>query len=356
MVTLKTIAEEAGVSAVTVSNVIHHNYSRVSAETVDKINRIIEKHHYVPNSNARSLAMKKSHIIGIIIPYVGDGDNFLKSPYNAEIIGVLERVIRDSGYYLMVRSVGTTAEAIPLIRSWNVDAVIFLSAFGADVQEIRKRLDLPVVFIDTYAAEETFDNVGVEDRKGEYLATKYLLNMGHKRVWFVGPELKEDTREGVISERYAGYLEAMTEAGLESELRHLVAEITSYECGIEIGRKLAFEEEPPTAVVATADILAIGIMEGYRLSGRRIPEDLSVVGFDNLPEGRYTTPKLTTVSQDIAEKARLAAGLLLEQLGEGAGAEEEAEKPDTKEEGTGSRRITVDVALVERGSCLPLNR
>ncbi len=345
MVTLKTIAEEAGVSAVTVSNVIHHNYSRVSAETVDKINRIIEKHHYVPNSNARSLAMKKSHIIGIIIPYVGDGDNFLKSPYNAEIIGVLERVIRDSGYYLMVRSVGTTAEAIPLIRSWNVDAVIFLSAFGADVQEIRKRLDLPVVFIDTYAAEETFDNVGVEDRKGEYLATKYLLNMGHKRVWFVGPELKEDTREGVISERYAGYLEAMTEAGLESELRHLVAEITSYECGIEIGRKLAFEEEPPTAVVATADILAIGIMEGYRLSGRRIPEDLSVVGFDNLPEGRYTTPKLTTVSQDIAEKARLAAGLLLEQLGEGAGAE-----------GAESRRITVDVALVERGSCLPLNR
>ena len=334
MVTLKTIAEEAGVSTVTVSNVIHKNYKKVSAENVEKINRIIEKYHYVPNATARSLAMKKSMIIGIVIPNVGEDDNFLKSPYNAEMLGILEKEIRMRGYYVMIRSVNAALDAVPLIRNWNVDGVIILGATAKDVPVINKTLSLPVMFVDTYSSGNQFSNVGINEEKGGYLATRYLINLGHKDIWFAGPDI---STEGVIQSRYIGYEKALQESGIENYKRYIKAKDTSYECGIEIGKKIAFTKENVTAVFATADILAIGIMEGLRLSGKRIPEDISVVGFDNLPESQYAWPKLTTITQNIPQKAAEVVKELFRLL------EKENEETEYIQE-------RMDVEIVERNS------
>lgn len=334
MVTLKTIAEEAGVSTVTVSNVIHKNYKKVSAENIEKINRIIEKYHYVPNATARSLAMKKSMIIGIVISNVGEEDSFLKSPYDAEMLSVLEKEIRKRGYYVMIRSVNAALDAVPLIRNWNVDGVIILGALAKDVPAIHKALSLPVMFVDTYCGECSFSNVGTNDEKGGYLATRYLVNQGHKDIWFVGPDI---CSEGVIRSRYLGYERALQESGLEKHMHHVYAKATSYECGVEVGKEIAFAKGEVTAVFATADILAIGIMEGLRLSGKRIPEDISVVGFDNLPEAQYTWPKLTTITQNIPEKAAVVAEELFGLLKKENGENEYIQKQ-------------MDVELVERNS------
>lgn len=311
MVTQKDIAKEAGVSSVTVSNVINGNYHKVSEENIKKILDLVKKYNYTPNATARSLAKKESQIIGVVVPNIGADDNFLQSPYYAEVLGVLERVIRVQGYYMMVRCVGSCKEIIPLLNTWNVDGVIFLGSYKADAVEIRKQLKIPMIFLDTYLDDIQASSVRADDFKGGYLATKYLIAMGHKDILLAGSEIHGNS---VVPKRYQGYEAAMKEHGLEKYIRWQYTVFTTYDCGVENGKKIAFLDPVPTAVFATADIIAIGIMEGLRLSGKLVPEDVSVVGFDNLAEGRYSNPQLTTVSQNITLKAELAAQYLFEMI------------------------------------------
>lgn len=338
MVTQKDIAREAGVSSVTVSNVINGNYHKVSEENIKRIQDLIKKYNYTPNATARSLAKKESQIIGVVIPNIGDEDNFLQSPYNAEVLGVLERVIRVNGYYMMVRCVGGCKEIIPLLTTWNVDGVIFLGSYKSDAVEIRKQMKIPMIFLDTYLGDVPAASVKADDFKGGYLATKYLISMGHKDILLAAPEIHGDS---VIPRRYQGYETAMKEHGLEENVRWQYTEFTTYDCGVEVGKKIAFLDAVPTAVFATADIVALGIIEGLRLSGKLVPEDISVVGFDNLAEGRYSNPQLTTVSQNITLKAEIAANSLFEMI-------------KLKEEKQVDE--SVDVEIIERQSVRRLER
>lgn len=338
MITQKDIAKEAGVSIVTVSNVINGKYHKVSEENIKKIQDLIKKYDYTPNATARSLAKKESRIVGVVIPNIGAEDNFLQSPYNAEVLGVLERVIRARDYYMMVRCVGNCREVIPILNTWNVDGVIFLGSYESDASEFRERMGIPMIFLDTYFREAAASAVKADDFKGGYLAAKYLIAMGHEDILLAGPQIHGDS---VVPKRYQGYAAAMKEHGLEDKIRWQYVEFTTYDCGVENGKKIAFLDRIPTAVFATADIIALGIMEGLHLSGKRVPEDISIVGFDNLTEGRYSTPKLTTVSQNISLKAEIAAKHLFEMI-------------RSKEE----RRIdeSVDVEMVERQSVKRLEK
>lgn len=305
--TLKDIAKEVGVSSVTVSNVINGNYKKVSAETIKNIEEVIQKYNYKPNATARSLAMKKSNIIGFIIPNVEEDDNFLKSPYNAEILGVFENYVRNKGYYLMVRCVKSCLDIISLFSTWNVDGLIFLGAYKDEVEEIRKKMQLPLVFLDTYFDGLDTVNVGADDFKGGYLAAKYLIARGHKNIAFTGPDFN---KSAVINERFKGFSQAVEESNLELVPERIYTANTSYDDGIEVGKKIAFSSENITAIVSMSDILALGCMEGLRLSGKIVPDDISIIGFDNLPECRYSNPKLTTVSQNISLKAEKMANYL----------------------------------------------
>lgn len=329
---LKTIAQQAGVSTATVSNVINGNHHKVSQETIRKVQKIIAENDYKPNATARSLASKKSQIIGVVIPHISEGENFFVNPYNARMLALLEQYVRNQGYYLMVRCVGCCTDVIPLFSSWNVDGVIFFGAFREDIAVLRSRLNIPTVYIDTYARDLGIDNVGIDDYKGGYLAAGYLLGMGHREIAFVGPSVDFP---GVIQQRYFGFRDACRERGVElTPERHFKAN-TLYQSGVAAGQKIAMSQHKVTAVAVMSDIVAFGVVEGLRLCGLNVPRDVSVIGFDNLPECQYSHPKLTTISQNVEEKAlRVGEGLFRRIRGE------MTENIDEK----------LDVELVERQS------
>ncbi len=307
---LKDIAKLAGVSSVTVSNVINGNHNKVSKETIDKVNKIIKEHNYVPNATARSLASKKSRIIGVVLPYVGMDEDFSRSPYYTRILALLENYIRQQGYYMMIRCTGGCGEVIPLFNTWNVDGMIILGADKREVKEIIGSIRVPVVFIDTYA-ESKIANIGIDDYKGGYLAARYLLSKGHKHIGYAGPGIDSP---GVIGNRIKGINDALAEKDLQLDKDLIFEAPTNYEDGIELGKKIAFASKKITAVVSMSDVLAFGIMEGLHLSGLVVPDDISVIGFDGLPECRYTTPHLTSVSQNLSRKALLAGEYLFKMI------------------------------------------
>lgn len=335
---LKTIAKLAGVSTATVSYVINGNHHKVSQETIEKVQRIIEETNYKPNATARSLASKKSRIIGVVVSNIDDDDNFASNPHYAHLMALLENEIRSHGYYMMLRCVSHCRDIIPMFSSWNVDGMIFFGTLAGDVLDMKENIQVPTVFIDAYMEDMMFANVGVDDYKGGYLSAKYLLEKGHREIAVVGIGFQY---YGVMGQRFRGFCQACREYGVQVTQDHVFIDKTDYPCGIEVGKRIAASAVPFTAAAVMADIAAIGVMEGLRMGGKRVPEDVSVIGFDNLKEGQYTYPKLTTISQNITEKARQVARLLLEMIqGE-----------------TAVKNITLDdLEVVQRDSVLDISR
>lgn len=324
---LKDIAKMAGVSAVTVSNVINGNYNKVSQETIKRVLKIIEENDYKPNATARSLAMKKSKIIGVVIPNLSESDDFATSPYYAHMISHLENYIRRKGYYMMTRCVGKCGEVVSLFATWNVDGIIFLGAYDNEENEILGKLKVPMVFVDSYTTREDIVNIGIDDKKGGYLAARYLLGMGHKNIAIAASHTEES---GVVRNRVEGFREACREFNVKhTESDHFLAN-TFYEEGVRVGKQIALSKKKYTAVFALSDVLAFGVMEGLRLTGLRIPDDVSVIGFDGLPECDYSYPRLTSISQNLKEKAEKVGDYLFQMI------EEETEI-------TGSEVIDVDL-------------
>ena len=328
---LKEIAEKAGVSTATVSYVINGKYHKLSQDTIARVQKIIEENEYVPNATARSLSSKKSRIIGVVVPNLGPDENFSVNPYNAHLFALLEQYIRNQDYYMMMRCVGRCREVIPLFSSWNVDGIILVGAFKSEVEEIHQKLKVPTVFIDTYAEEFGITNIGIDDYKGGYLAARHLLGKGHRKIAFVGPNINSP---GVIQQRYLGFCAACGEMGVEITPDHIFEAFTLYQHGVVSGQKIAASPLKFTAVAVMSDIVAFGVMEGLRLCGLRVPDDISVIGFDNLPECQYTSPKLTTISQNFQQKARLVGESLFKMI---------REEPVTAAE-------VIDVEIIERQS------
>jgi LacI family transcriptional regulator len=308
---LKMIAERAGVSTATVSNVINGNNHKVSEETRKKVNEIIRETGYRPNAIARSLAKKESRIIGLVVPYLGRDEDFFTNPYNAHIIAALERCVRCEDYYLMMRCVHDPKEIIPLLSSWNVDGTFFLGVFTEEIKEIKKLVDSPVVFIDTYAPSQNVVNVGIEDYRGGYLAARYLIGKGHKNIALVTPRYSE---EGVIKERFKGFTDACRECGIQFGESNVFYTDTSYLNAVDVGQDIGFSNGGYTAVSCMSDIVAFGVIEGLSQCGIRVPYDVSVMGFDNLPNCEYMTPKLTSIAQDFDVKAEKASEYLFRMI------------------------------------------
>ena len=334
---LKTIAQKAGVSTATVSNVINGNHHKVSRETIERVQKIIEETNYKPNATARSLVSKKSNIIGVVLPNIAEDQSFSVNPHYAQLLSLLEQYIRNQGYYMMMRCVQKSKEIIPLFSSWNVDGIIFLGTFWGEVEEIKQRLNVPMVFIDTYAEDLGIANVGVDDYKGGWLSAKYLLSKGHRKIAFVTPNI---SKLDVMQHRYEGFRDACAEAGVEIGNKNTYLANTWYDSGVEAGKRIAAAETAYTAVAVVSDIAAFGVMEGLRMGGKRIPEDVSVIGFDNLLECQYSHPRLTTISQNIEQKASKAGEWLFRMI-------RKEPMPEAWEKN--------DVEVVERASVRDLN-
>mgnify|MGYP001773977580 FL=1 len=311
MATIKDIAAYTGVSPTTVSNVIHGRSGRVSEETVHKIQDAIEKLGYVPNMSARSLVSSSSKVIALINHINTRKDsNFMDDPFQASLIGIIESALRENGYYLMVRTVDTADELLAFLRNWNVDGLFVTGIFRDSFFDTLSTLDLTMVFIDSYVKHPNFYNVGLEDFNGSFLATSHLIENGHRKIAFTSPSIRDG---GVLQERFLGYKAALTQYGIAFD-KHLVFE---YEMDLPSCRELAKQLTAIldlTGIVASADIMAAGIMTGLRDLGVRVPDDLSIVGFDDLVFSQMITPPLTTIHQNMPLKGQTAVDFMLQKL------------------------------------------
>lgn len=337
MATIKDIAREAGVSYTTVSNVIHGKTDHVSPQTIATINQIIERSGYVPNMSARSLVSNSSKVVGFINQLVpGTDGGFVADPFHSAFIGSVEEVLRENGYYLMLRTVKDSEELLTFLRNWNLDGLFFTGLFEDSFFDTLKEISVPIVLIDSYIKHYTIQNVGLEDYRGGYLATKYLLDNGHRNIVFASPHLRAG---GVVEERFRGYRQALSEFGVPFREDYIFEQEFDVSSGISLGRQIA-AKEGVTAIFATADILAAGIMAGLHACGKRIPEDISIIGFDDINICRLITPPLTTIHQNPAEKGRVAVEFMIKRL---------------QNEPIEQNEIILPVSLVERASVRKLS-
>lgn len=308
MITIKDIAKEAGVSVTTVSNVIHNKKSRVSPELVKRINEIIKKNHYSPNLSARALVSKNSRIIGVLsYGEKTDVRSISEDPFLGTLIRSMEYEISLRGYYTMFYTISTEEELLTLRDNWNLAGIIVHGLFEGKLFNFLTKTDIPCVLIDSYIKDEHFYNVGIDDYKGGYMATSHLIKNGHKNIAFASPAIFET---GVVHERYEGYVNALKDAGLRQKDKNLF-QVNTIEAGFTLGQKIASRKDI-TAVFATADLLALGIIAGLRNKGLNVPEDISVVGFDDLYSSPLWNPPLTTIRQDVRLKGLTAVNTLVD--------------------------------------------
>ncbi len=329
MVTLKDIAEEAGVSLMTVSRVINNVTSKVSEEKRKKIIEIIEKRGYMPNSTARSLSSKVSRLIAVIVK---GSRNVFSYPYNAIMVGSICRFVQDQGYSPMFYQVDDYRDVTKQLRAWNVDGAIFLGLFDCDMNRLKEDNKIPFVFTDSYSPIRQITNVGIDDHKGGELAARHFIEKGHRRIAFVGDMSHESP---VVRHRLQGFQQILSEAGIE-----LNANLILRDPPVDTEVKRVCQcKHPVTAFFCAADITALQLMHMLRTLGMRIPEDCSVIGFDDLSISSISYPALTTIRQDIERKAQLATDILFKQIN----------SPDTP-----AQNIVMDVQLIERASVMPL--
>lgn len=326
MVTLKDIAKEAGVSVMTVSRVVNRRYSEVSEENIAKIQEIIEKLGYIPNSSARSLSSKSSRIISVII---NGTQNPLESPYNALMLGQIVLGVQERGYNTMVHFTDEYSEVTKHLHSWKAEGAIFLGTFDESIRQIQEDNKIPLIFTDSYTTIRQVNNIGIDDYKGGVLAAEHFLKNGHTNFAFIAPHLHLSQ---VIQQRLEGFENTLKKAGFLLPADQI---FEPYLVAEEKADALCAHVPAPAAIFAATDTCAMETIAALKKRGYRIPEDYSIIGFDDLDVCRNIEPTLTTISQDINQKARYVLNLLFDHL-------ENRELP--------TQNLILDVALVERDS------
>lgn len=317
---LRDVAERAGVSVKTASNVVN-NYPHVKPSTRAKVEQAIAELHYRPNLSARRLKHGRAGFLALAVPQ-------LDAPYFAELAAHVSAEATRRGYILLLDVTGAEAAAEQLVlegmRSHVIDGVIF-SPLALSAEQIAARSDeLPMVLLGERGVPEGYDHVAVDSVAAARAVTEHLLSRGRTRVAAIGRE----SAAGTASVRLEGYQQALAAAGLTVD-PGLVIGVPHYER--EDGRRAMLEllsrPDPPDAVFCFNDLMAVGAMRACAEAGVRVPEDVAIAGFDDIPEGRYSTPTLTTVSPDLTVLSESALSLLLDRIEGGEGTAREVNVP-----------------------------
>ena len=334
-VSIKDVAKEAGVSPTTVSYILNNNKNvSITPETRDRVLAAAEKLKYVPSQVAKTLGSSRvlgktqSKMIGVVIPQTEDttADAYimLSNPFYSTFLSAVEFEMRQANYHVLVTGTNRGQSYIEVVKSRALDGVIIIGMYPSEDVEEYRRFNIPTVLVDCYGSSgEGFYSIRTDDRLGGYMATKYLLNMGHRSIAFVSGEIKED---GVNYMRYLGYLDALKEFGVKSDARLTFDGYVGFSYGAEaadaIARSNRRRKQKITAVFATSDITAIGLIKGLSENGLSVPDDISVMGFDDIDYAEMCVPGLTTVRQNIILKGHEAAKLIIKAMnGEEAASE-----------------------------------
>ena len=310
-VTIRDVAAAANVSVATVSYVLNGK-KKVSEETRQKILAVIDELGFVPDLNARGLSVKDTKLLGVVVPQTEPGSKLMfHYIFYSELLGSIEYAERQRGYHVIISATDVTEDYLHLIQERNLAGVIIIGTYQNRFFSELKTLDVPVVLIDSYCKYDYFHKLRIDDEDCSYQATEYVIRQGHRRIGLVTGHLQED---GVMQKRYRGFLRAFEQNGLTFSDGNLYEATVDYESGVRAADWFADTKADITAVVATADVLAIGLMKGFYEKGIRVPEEVSIIGFDDLDISKYTTPGLTTVKQPISAKGERAVEILIENI------------------------------------------
>jgi DNA-binding LacI/PurR family transcriptional regulator len=281
----------------------------IPLETTARIRQIADELGYVPNTMARGLRRASSRVVGALVRRIDDA-------FLAEVLQGIEDVLYGEGYSLFLATSHRDPERekaiIRTMSERRVDGVLVCSS-EVNQQHLQQlsRFGVPVVLINNMAPDEIAHTVCHDDVAGAYALAQYLIGLGHTRIAYLG-----NRRTGRITQdRLLGYRRALTQAGIVSRPDYIVAgPHGSSEGGAIATLELLRADPPPTAILCFNDIMAIGALHTLHESGRRVPEDCSVTGFDNIPLSRYVVPALTTFHQPRYELGVEAAEMMLRLL------------------------------------------
>lgn len=304
---IDAVARLANVSIATVSRVLN-NSKPVNPDTRRRVEAAVAQLGYRTNAAGRSLAMAQSHLLMVLVPDFAN-------PFYAQIVQGVESVTRAAGYKLVLTdaSEDEAPQAIALDALYNrlADGVINLAHLDEDAATLGELQQLPWVNCSEFLPDSGLPYVSIDHRQAAIDAVQYLLNRGHRRIALISAD--ETYRWARL--RHEGYELAMQRAGLAGDPDLVrTAASTDYEAGSQALGGLLALLEPPSAVFAVSDTLAIGAIKALRRAGRRVPDDVAVVGFDDLPLSAVFEPALTTIGQPMRELGATAAEILLARL------------------------------------------
>ncbi len=306
-VTIYDVARAAGVSVSTVSRVLN-NKDDVAFETYQRVQGIIDELGYVSSLAARGMRSRRTNVIGLIMPDVA-------SPYSAAVMQGVNQAIAQLDYDLIVYTNGDshkfdTADQerhyVALLNGGVTDGVIVVTPVATDFPT-----DSPVVAIDPNNESPECTGIISTNRVGALQAMNHLLGMGHKRIGHI------TGRRDLVSamRRLQGYKDGLSAAGLPLDQALIKTGDYTAETAVKCTRDLLELDDPPTAIFAANDMSAMGVYQAVRDAGLHIPDDLSVVGFDNLRDAIFLDPPLTTVNQNVPEMGRIATEMIVKLIG-----------------------------------------
>lgn len=321
-ITIKDIARICGVGVSTVSRAIN-NHPDINPATRKQIQEVIDQYGYIPNNSARNLKRTESNAVAILIKGI-------TNPLFNSMIKVFDEKLKSNRLTMILQHVNyeedEIAIALELIKEKRLKGIIFLGCNYYHPEGELQKINVPFVLSTVGSIFEDEDStryshVTVDDMKESYKATEYLIHMGHKNIAIISAE-ERDSSVGRL--RMQGYLKALKDHKITAKEK-LICQVSddmehySMLNGYITTKRLIESEEPFTAVFATSDLMAAGVYRALMEAGRRIPEDVSVLGFDGIELGDYLHPKLTTLAQPVEQLALATFELLKDMIDEQCG-------------------------------------
>ncbi len=334
-VTIKDVARLSGVGIATVSRVLN-NSGITSSETKEKVMAAVRELNYVPNNNARNLKMGQSRTIALLAKSI-------TNPFFQKMIHTIEQKVFLRGYHLEIRNVNYSeyemSMAIKEVQDRNLNGVILMGGNFEYTNEDFKRLGVPCVLLTVSGGKDVdkdlYSSVIIDDEAESFKATEYLIQLGHRRIGCIYSNQGEVVTPNKL--RFGGYQKALEAHGITYD-PVLVSSIhvseSGYEFGFNMMKNLMLRNKDMTAVVTMADTMAIGAAKAVLSAGLRIPEDISVIGFDGIEVAEYYNPSLDTICQPAEQMSLGAIDALFGML------------QDEK-----TSHLVYEASLLKRGSC-----
>lgn len=310
--TIKDIAKECGVGVSTVSRAIN-NHPDINQKTKQMIMKVVAEKNFTPNTSARNLKKTESNTIAILI-------KGLANPLFHQMLDIFQREILSNNYDFIFQRVGSKEDeleiAVDIIKEKKIKGVVFLGGNFTHTENELKRISIPYVLStispSRVISDEIYSSISVDDVAESYKMTEYLCSLGHKKIAILLSDVED---ESVGNLRLRGYKEALTDYGIRPDSRLIryssdIEDSYSMDNGYKLANELMNDGCEFTAVFATADKIAVGAAKAFIEKGLRIPEDISVAGFDGLDIAKYYSPSITTIKQPVEDMARATIQLL----------------------------------------------